>query len=73
MICGVELLCDNCLPLGPQISHRFRVCRDNEDGAPVIQVVCPTCNEVLDHVFIGVGTLDDRSQDDGGNDPHPTR
>jgi len=58
MITGVELLCDNCLKEGPQLSHRFVVMRD-EDGDPMIVVQCPHCNERHEVVFCGVGTLDD--------------
>ena len=68
----MEILCDNCLQFGPQLSHRFVVGKD-DDGSPLIRVQCPTCDEILDHVFVGVGTFDDRSDPDEPEEPRPRR
>lgn len=53
MIIGIQILCDNCLKLGPQLADRFHVGLD-EDGAPLITVICPACAEKHEVVFVGV-------------------
>jgi len=53
MISGVELLCDNCLAHGPQLSRKFFVCKD-EFGDPMIVVQCPKCRERHEICFTGV-------------------
>jgi hypothetical protein len=52
MISGIEVLCDNCLKTGPQVCHIFKFMLDY-DGDMIVAVRCPTCNELIEMVFVG--------------------